>query len=139
MITLVSTTKDSVTIHWTVPTGTVVNRYDLEWIIIEGALTTSGSGMASDTTDSYTIPDLEDLDDATIHITVTSVNDLVGSDSSVPFSIHSSLLQDTSSDDSTTIDTGAIIGGAVGIVIISVVIGMIAAFVVCAVIQRKKK
>ena len=138
ILTLVSTTADSATLHWTVPTGTVVTRYDLQWTVMGDSLpasTTEDSVPAS--TNTYTITELSIRQNVTVHMRVMAFNG-VGRNSSTPLIIHSSILQD-SSEDSASVDVATFIGGAVGIFVASLVIGIVATLMLCALSQRRKK
>ena len=81
-MSLISTSTDSVTVSWSVPTGTVAGTFDLHWSV-EGdqqPLTTS-----TDTVDTnqYIISGLSELENATVRIVVTTVNG-AGRNSSMP-------------------------------------------------------
>ena len=122
-LSLISTSTDSVTVSWSVPTGTVVETFDLHWAV-EGdqqLLTTS-----TDTVDTnqYIISGLSELENATVRIVVTTVNG-AGRNSSTPLTFNSNILQnmdpeeDNTDTTGSTIPLGALIGGAVGIFLAS--------------------
>ena len=155
-LTLSSTATDSVTLAWTVPSGSVVDTYKLVWRILgtQQPLITL-SDTVPGTVDSYTITKLDTYDNVTISIRVTAVN-TAGTNSSVPLTLHSDVLRrestitdpstepenetvttsTTATTASTEINTVAIIAGAVGFLLAGVVIGIVAAFIVSKVTQN---
>lgn len=149
-VTLISTTSDTVTFSWTVPSGTEVESYELMWNIDGLQQTTdtdSVSGRArgsrsipvrksisptpnimactceqSTPDTSYTITGLDMYDNASIEITVTTVN-AGGRNESTPLIIHSDSLQSKAEDENTATNVGGIIGGVLGSFVIGLVIG----------------
>ena len=116
---------------WSVPTGTVVETFDLHWSV-EGdqqPLTTS-----TDTVDTnqYIISGLSELENATVKIVVISTNK-AGRNSSVPLTFHSDILRASATQlptvGSSDINLRVIIGGAVGIFFASLVLGIFIFFI----------
>ena len=136
------TSADSVTVSWTVSSGSVVERYDLMWSItgVQQPLVTFSDTSSANT---YTIEGLDVYDNVTVSISVTAVN-AVGSNSSTPLIIHSDIphnrpTESDSEDEDTNITIGAIIGGAVGIFLISLVLGIVTTFVVYKLRRMREK
>lgn len=138
-LTLIFVTADSVSFSWTVPNGTVVEGYELKWSIEKQVeLRTLSQAM-----NSYTISELGMYDNTTIEILVTAIND-VGRRDSNPLTIHSDFIQNGPKKNSATnINIGIIIGGAVGVFLIGLTIGIIAGIIVFKLIHncrnRKKR
>lgn len=109
----------------------MVEEYELKWSIDRQQRSESLSG----TMDSYTIPGLNMYDNTTIRITVVAING-VGSSESAPLTIHSDLIQNNR-DTITSIDI--IIGGAVGIFLIGLMIGLMVSIIVLKLIQHCRK
>ena len=132
-MSLISTSTDSVTVSWSVPTGTVVETFDLHWSV-EGdqqPLTTS-TDTVDNSTNNYIISGLSELENATVMIVVISTNK-AGRNSSVPLIFHSDILRDSATQQPTvgSSDTNlrVIIGGAVGIFFASIVLGIFIFFI----------
>lgn len=94
----------------------MVDEYELKWSIDRQ----QRSEFLSGTMDSYTIPGLNMYDNTTINITVAAING-EGSSESTPLTIHSDLLQNNRN---TVSNIDIIIGGAVGIFLIGLMIGI---------------
>ena len=129
-LTLESASGDSLTISWSVPSGTVVEMYELMWSIEGAQQPIVIRDTVSSSTHRYTVPRLDVYENATIAITVTSVN-AVGSNSSLPLTVHSDIIQSgpTESRDGVT-TSGVFIGGLVGIFFIGLTIGMVTVIIV---------
>ena len=112
-LTLSSATGDSLTVSWTVPSGTVVERYELLWSIEGSQQPIVVRDSVSSSTHSYTVPRLGVYENVTVTITVTAVN-AVGSNGSSPLTVHSDIIQSgpTESKNGVTV-VEAIIGGLV--------------------------
>ena len=142
-LSLISISTDSVTVSWTVPTGTVVEYFDLQWSVEEDQrpITTSTDRVA---TNRYTVSGLRHSDNAKIYIVVTASNG-AGRNSSTPLTIHSSILQSqgpeggSTNNNASTIHLGALIGGAVAIFLVSIAAGTFISFVVHKCSQKYKK
>ena len=126
-ITLESASGDSLIISWSVPSGTVVEMYELMWVI-GGPQPTEIRNTVSSSTHRYSVPMLDMYENVTVVMTVTSVN-AVGSNSSVPLTVHSDIIQSGPTSEE-TIDIGAIIGGAVGIFLVGAALGITAAIII---------
>lgn len=126
-------TADSVSFSWTVPNGSVVEKYDLNWSTDKQQHSDSLSG----TMDRFTISGLGMYDNTTIRITLTAING-VGSNESTALTIHSDLLQIGSKDRNPVTNIGFIIGGGVAIFLIGLLIGIMVGIVVLKLIQRCK-
>ena len=143
-LSLVSTTADTVTVSWRVPEGTVVKNYEIQWRVREGeslSMTTAHTDESlSSFTDQYTISGLQQIANGIIEILVTAVNK-AGSNTSAPFILHTNTLRNSptteESSSSNNINIGIIIGGAVGISLISFVFG-IAILCVCALLMLRR-
>lgn len=151
-VTLISTTSDTVTFSWTVPSGTEVESYELMWNI-DGLQQTTHTKSASGTArgsrsipvhksispspnimactceqftpdTSYTIMGLDMYDNASIEITVTAVN-AGGRNEGTPLIVHSDTLQNKAEDENTSTNVGGIIGGIIGGVLGSFIIGLV--------------
>ena len=107
------------TISWTVPSGTVVDRYKLMWKIDEVQQTVPSETLPG-TANRYVFPGLDVYKNATIEITA-------GENRNQPLIFHSDILQNSSEIACTATNTniGAIIGGAVGIFFVGLVIGIV--------------
>ena len=156
-VTLISTTSNTVTFSWTVPSGTEVESYELMWNI-DGLQQTTHTDSLSGTTrgsrsipvhksispspyimtctceqstpdTSYTITGLDMYDNASIEIIVTVVN-AGGRNESTPLIIHSDSLQGKAEDDNTATNIGGIIGGVLGSFIVGLVIGGVVAGII---------
>ena len=127
-LTLTSVSGDSVTVSWTIPSETVVERYDLMWSIEGPQQPILIRDTVSGSTQRFTVPGLDEYENATITITVTSVN-AAGSNSSLPLTLHFRGSKTTNSSNGiTTIE--AFIGGVVGSFVIGLTIGTVAAFII---------
>ena len=143
-LALVSTTVDSVTVSWSVPTGTVVENFDLQWNVErEQQPETTFTEMVGGSIHRYAISGLSGLQNATIEFVATSINK-AGRESSTPLIFHSDILRDF--DDSATpppdgpADTnlGIIIGGAVGISLVSLVAGIFVSLITTHLLKKRK-
>ena len=124
-LTLTSATADSVSFSWTVPRGTVVEKYELTWTINNPQGTYTHSEFVLDTAErSYTITGLNSYHNTSIGITVTSFNE-VGSSTSHQLLVHSDFLQSGSAMETTDICSGGLIGGSLGSFLIGLVVGII--------------
>ena len=128
-ITLESASGDSLTVSWSVPSGTVVEMYELMWIIEGPQLQpVEIRNTVSSSTHRYSVPVLNMYENVTVVMTVTSVN-AVGSSSSSPLTVHSDIIQSGPTSEE-TINIGAIIGGAVGIFLIGAALGITTAIII---------
>ena len=136
-------------LSWTLPSGSVVETYKLEWKILgEHQPIISLSETLSSSTDKYTITGLREYDNVTVKVTVAAVND-AGSNTSVALTLHSAVLHgesrncedkdDTCSTSTSTVAIGVIIGGAVGIFLGGLILGCVIVVVVCRVIRNCRK
>ena len=74
-VTVVTTTSTSISLSWNVPSGSVVNSYEVMWQELSSgdeANDDGGSGSITTST-SYTIQELNSL--TIYNITVTAIND----------------------------------------------------------------
>ena len=136
-LTLSSITDDSLTISWTVPSGTVVERYELIWSVEGSQQPIVIRDTVSSSTHTYTIPRLGVYENATIAIRVTAVN-AVGSNSSSLLTVHSDIVQSGPRDEE-SINIAAIIGGAVGIFHFGIGLGIASAIVITLRYQNRQK
>ena len=137
-LTLTSTTSDSISFSWTVPSGSVVERYELMWEI-RGQQQAILQDTVSNTTHSFTIARLKDYDNATVQIMVTAVNE-VGTAKSNLLNVHTdSLSRDGGSTESEDDNIGAIIGGAVGVFLTGALTGVVIVIVIIKIIQKCRK
>lgn len=113
------------TISWTVPSGTVVDRYELMWKIEEPRQTIHSETLPG-TANRFVFPGLDVYKNTTIEITVIAVN-AAGENRNQPLIVHSDLLQKSSEIvcTATNINIGEIIGGAVSIFFVGLVIGIV--------------
>ena len=128
------------TVSWSVPTGTVVENFDLQWNVMEREQqpqTTSTDRVAS-YIHRYTISGLSGLQNATIEFVVISINK-AGRNSSVPLTFHSNILRDfdDSAPDADT-NLGIIIGGAIGIFLVSLVAGIVVSLIATRQFKKRK-
>ena len=161
-LTLVSTSRDSVSVGWELPTGTVVEEIELQWRVREiGQLSqgTTHTDSLNPPTNQYTISGLEGLVNGTVEVVVTAING-AGRNTSSTLTIHSNALRndgptttegptrntdsvsDSEEDDNTdsvSVNLGAIIGGAVGIFLASVAAGVLIAFAVLTISRNRQK
>ena len=144
-LALVSTTVDSVTVSWSVPTGTVVDNFDLQWNVErEQQPETTFTEMVGGSIHRYTISGLSGLQNATVKIIVTAING-AGTNTSTPLTLHSDILRNMDSEGGdtdgadTSISFGALIGGAVGIFLVSIAAGILIAFVAHKCRENMKK
>ena len=141
-LALVSTTVDSVTVSWSVPTGTVVENFDLQWNAErEQQLKSTSTDRVASYIHRYTISGLSSLENATVKIIVTAING-AGTNTSTPLTLHSDILRNMDSEGDgagTSISFGALIGGAVGIFLISIAAGVLTTFVAHKCHQNSKK
>ena len=136
-LTLSSATGDSLTVSWAVPGGTVVERYEVLWSIEGSQSPVEVRNTVSGSTHSHTIPVLNIYENVTVTITVTAVN-AVGSNSSSPLTVHSDIIQCGPRDEE-TINTAAIIGGAAGIFLFGVALGIASAIIMTLRYRNKQK
>ena len=154
-LTLVSTSRDSVSVGWELPTGTVVEEIELQWRVREiGQLSqsTTHTDSINPPTNQYTISGLEGLENGTVEVVVTAING-AGRNASNTLTIHSNALRNDGPTTTTTTTTtttegptsssdgvhiGALIGGAVGIFLLSIVLG-ITLYCICSYTCRKKR
>ena len=121
-------------LSWTLPSGSVVETYKLEWKILdEHQPIIPLSETLSSSTDKYTITGLREYDNVTVKVTVAAVND-AGSNTSVSLTLHSAVLHgdstnceddETCSSSASTVAIGVIIGGAVGIFLGGLILGCV--------------
>ena len=121
-------------LSWTLPSGSVVETYKLEWKILdEHQPIIPLSETLSSSTDKYTITGLREYDNVTVKVTVAAVND-AGSNTSVALTLHSAVLHgdstnceddETCSSSASTVAIGVIIGGAVGIFLGGLILGCV--------------
>ena len=158
-----STSRDSVSVGWELPTGTVVEDVELQWRVREiGQLSqsTTHTDSINPPTNQYTISGLEGLVNGTVEVVVTAING-VGRNTSSTLTIHSNALRndgptttegptrntdstdseedDSANTDSVSVNLGAIIGGAVGIFLVSVAAGVLIAFAVLTISRNRQK
>ena len=123
-----STTGDSVTVSWSVRSGTVVENFDLRWKVEDKQQpTTTSTDTVGSFTNHYTITGLSGFENATIALVVTSVN-RAGRNSSAALTFSSNVLADSATPPpggSNDTNLGAIIGGAAGILIASFLVGIL--------------
>ena len=126
---------DSVTVSWSVPSGTVVELYELMWVIEGPPQPVEIRNIVSSSTHRYSVPVLGLFENVTVTITVTSVT-AVGSNSSLPLAVHSDIIQSGPRE-----STGAFIGGLVGIFFVGLMMGMVTVIIVSRLMRsyRKKK
>ena len=138
-LTLSSTTGDSLTMSWTVPSGTVVEKYELLWSIEGSQSPVEVRNTVSGSIHSYTVPVLGYFENVTVTITVTAVN-AVGSSSSLPLTVHSDVIHNGPTESTNaSITVEAIIGGVVGILFVGLMIGTVTVIVVFKLIRNYRK
>ena len=123
-LTLTSATADSVSFSWTVPSGTVVKKYELTWTANSPQGTTHTESVLDTAERSYTITGLNAYHNTSIGIAVTSFNE-VGSSTSPLLLVHSDFLQSGSVMETKDISIGVLLGGSLGSFLIGLVVGII--------------
>lgn len=138
-LTLTSATADSVSFTWTVPSRTVVEKYELTWTINSPQGTTHTESVLGTAERSYTITGLNAHHNISIGITVTSYNE-VGSSTSPLLLVHSDFLQSGSGMETRSRDTsiGVLIGGSLGSFLIGLVVGIITGTMVFKNCRKRK-
>ena len=116
-----------------------MEKYELAWSI-EGSLSpVEVRNNVSGSTHSYTVPVLGYFENVTVTITVTAVN-AVGTSSSLPLTVHSDIIHSGPTElTNSTITVEAIIGGLVGILFVSLMIGTVTVIVVFKLTRNYRK
>ena len=121
-----------------------MESYEIQWRVREGEsqsmTTTHTEESLSSSTDQYTISCLQQIANGTIEVLVTALNG-AGSNTSAPFILHTNTLRNSptteESNNSNNINIDIIIGGAVGISLVSFVFG-IAILCVCVLLMLRR-
>ena len=132
MLRLYSVTSDAVSISWTVPAGSVVNSYDVQWKTDSETLSTFHVTLSPTSFNNYTVTGLESYSsDVTITISVTAHN-AAGCITSPSVNVAGGLLvgqnrEREKSDEQFDTDAiaGAIVGGCVAITIAIVMVALL--------------
>ena len=113
---------DSVTFSWSLPPGSVVDYFTVNWTIRNNSKTAQLSDILPSMSDSYTLTRLKAYRNANYTITVTAFNG-VGNSTSSRMKIRSNV--DTacgaSGSDSEGVDKALIAGVVVGVVVVLVI------------------
>ena len=128
-----SAIADSIFFSWTVPSGSVVDRYQIIWEINQDPLVTFRDSLLPVSFNNYTVTGLQGYGDAIVSITVTAYNS-AGSATSPSMNVAANFaagnsnhqVSSTNSDSNDVAIIGAVVGGfdilAVAVVVVAVLI-----------------
>ena len=121
---------DSLSFSWSVPSGSVVDSYDVWWQFQHTTLVTFKVTLAPTRFNNHTIIGLRDYGDATLSISVTAFN-AVGNRSSAVLTVATDSVDDSEAETQASCGTddaviiGAVVGGCVIIAIAAVVVAIL--------------
>ena len=110
-----------------------MEKYELMWVIEGPPQPVEIRNTVSSSTHRYSVPVLGLFENVTVTITVTSVT-AVGSNSSLPLTVHSDIIQSVPAE-----STGAFIGGLVGIFFVGLTIGVVSVIIIVRLMRSYKK